>query len=77
MSLDPTRGFLRFVLDVSPSKQFLKVGSPDNTLLTSCYDGGEEADTVVFPKAVTTLYLGYIQLTSIQPFTFKGVASTV
>ena len=26
--LNPTRGFLRFALDVSPSKQFLKVGSP-------------------------------------------------
>ena len=26
--LDPTRGFLSFALDVSPSKQFLKVGSP-------------------------------------------------
>ena len=26
--LDPTRGFLRFMFAVSPSKQFLKVGSP-------------------------------------------------
>ena len=30
--LDPTCGFLRFVLDVSPSKQFLKVGSPVESL---------------------------------------------
>ena len=28
LPLDPNRGFLRFALDVSPSKQFLKVGSP-------------------------------------------------
>ena len=26
--LDPTRGFLRFALNISPSKQFLNVGSP-------------------------------------------------
>ena len=30
--LDPTRWFLRFALDVSPCKQFLKVGSPGETL---------------------------------------------
>ena len=28
VGLDLTHGFLRFALDVSPSKQFLKVGSP-------------------------------------------------
>ena len=56
-----------------PNNCFCTLGN--NTLLTSCYDGREEADTVVFPEAITTLYLGYIQLTSIQPFTFKGVAN--
>ena len=30
--LDPTCGFLRLALDVSPSKQFLKVGSPVKNL---------------------------------------------
>ena len=33
--LNPTRGFVRFALDVSPSKQFLKVGS---LVMTPCTD---------------------------------------
>ena len=35
--LDHTHGFLRSTLDVSPSKQFLKVGSP-----VECSDHSEE-----------------------------------
>ena len=45
----------------------------NSTLTTSCIDGTEKTQKIIFTENVNSMYLGYVSLDAIDRFAFKGV----